>query len=103
MLHAFVRDAIRYVRDIRGVETLHTPERVLKQRAGDCDDKAMLLVALLESIGHTARFRAVGFLPGVFSHVLVDVMLGGEWVAAETTEPVELGWSPKAARYEMVE
>lgn len=102
-LHQFVRDVIRYTRDIRGIETLHTPEQVLKQRAGDCDDKAMLLSALLEAIGHTTRFRAVGFMPNVYSHVLVDVLLGGEWVAAETTEPVPLGWTPPNVRSVMLE
>src|SRR5260370_17808778 len=66
-LHAFVRDAIRYVKDIRNVETVQTPERTLANRAGDCDDKAILLAALLEAIGHHARFTAVGFRRGYYS------------------------------------
>lgn len=90
------------MRDIRGVETLHTPEVLLKQQAGDCDDKSVLLAALLESIGHVTRFVAVGFLPGVYSHVLVEVLLGGEWVPLETTEPVEVGWYPANVRERMV-
>lgn len=94
-LHKFVRDRIRYVRDIRGVETLHTPELLLKLQTGDCDDKAILLSALLESIGHSTRFKAIGFLQGLFSHVLLEVFIDGEWVPAETTEPVELGWQPQ--------
>jgi transglutaminase-like putative cysteine protease len=94
-LHSFVRDRIRYLRDVRGVETLHTPERILEQRAGDCDDKSILLAALLESIGHPARLRAVSFQPGRFAHVLVETRIGDKWVPLETTEPVRVGWQPR--------
>ncbi len=90
-LHAFVRDRIRYVKDIRGVETLQQPERTLTLKQGDCDDKAVLLASLLQAIGHPARFHAIGFQPGRFSHVYVDTLLGGKWVALETTEPWSMG------------
>src|SRR5574340_1000732 len=93
-LHQFVRDHIRYVKDIRGVETLQTPEKTLEIGQGDCDDKSTLVAALLESIGHPTRFVAVGF-NGQFAHVLVETKIGNKWVAVETTEPVELGWFPK--------
>lgn len=94
-LHVFVRDRIRYVRDIRGVETLQTPEKTLELQQGDCDDKSTLLASMLESIGHPTRFVAVGFRPGRFSHVYVETKIGPKWIAAETTEPVDLGWSPR--------
>lgn len=96
-LHAFVRDCIRYVRDVRNVETLQTAERTLLNRAGDCDDKSVLLAALLESISHPARFVAAGFKNGnACEHVFVETRAGmqGPWLALETTEPVPLGWSP---------
>lgn len=93
-LHRFVRDEIRYVKDVNLVETLQTPEATLRLGSGDCDDKATLLAALLESIGHPARFVAVGFQPGRLSHVYVETRIGPTWVPAETTEPVNLGWSP---------
>jgi transglutaminase-like putative cysteine protease len=93
-LHAFVRDRIRYVKDITDVETVHTPEAVLQFGAGDCDDKSVLLASLLESIGHPTRFVAIGFKPDDFSHVLVETLIGKSWVPLETTEPVEIGWYP---------
>lgn len=96
-LHAFVRDNIRYVRDVRGVETLQTPERTLLNKSGDCDDKSTLLAALLESISHPARFVAVGFRsPNNCDHVYVETQLRstGQWIPLETTEPVQAGWSP---------
>lgn len=92
-LHRFVRDKIRYVKDIRGVETVQTPDASLKIGAGDCDDKSVLLASLLESIGHPTRFVAIGFAPDDFAHVYVESRIGNVWVPAETTEPVEIGWS----------
>lgn len=92
-LHRFVRDRIRYVRDVRGVETVQAPERTLQLKSGDCDDKATLLAALLESIGHPARFHAIGFRRGHFSHVFPETRIGRRWLALETTEPWEVGES----------
>lgn len=95
-LQHFVRDGIRYARDVRGVETLQTPERTLVSRAGDCDDKSMLLAAMLESVGHKTRFEAIALEPGRFSHVFPSVRLGDKWVALETIVPgAEPGWRPR--------
>lgn len=94
-LQRFVRDCIRYVRDIRGMETLQTPERTLMERQGDCDDKSTLLAAMLESVGARTRFEAVGFAPQQFSHVFPAVNLAGRWIALETIVPgKEPGWRP---------
>lgn len=93
-IHAYVRDNIRYVRDIRGIETVATPETTLEIGQGDCDDKSVLVASLLETIGHPTRFVAVGFRPGVFEHVLVETKIGTKWVGVETTENVDLGWFP---------
>lgn len=97
-IHEFVRDRIRYIKDVNGVETLQTPEKTLELKQGDCDDKATLAAALLESIGHPTRFIAVGFHPDKFCHVLLETKIGNRWVAVETTEPVELGWFPKGVK-----
>jgi hypothetical protein len=93
-LHSFVRDSIRYVQDIDGVETVQSAEKTLEFGAGDCDDKAVLLAALLGSIGHPTRFVAIGFEVGIYSHVYVETRIGSRWIALETTEPVEAGWEP---------
>jgi transglutaminase-like putative cysteine protease len=92
-LFNFVRDQIRYVKDIEGVETLHTAETVLRLGAGDCDDKAILLAALLLSIGHTPRFKAVAFETDNYSHVWTQDFLDGAWVDMEPTELVGFGRS----------
>lgn len=90
-LFLFVRDNIRYIKDIRGIETLHTPEKILEQKAGDCDDKSVLIAALLESIGYECRFVAVAFKSNNFTHVFTQVKLRGKWISLETTEPWAMG------------
>lgn len=101
-IHAFVRDKIRYVKDVRGVETLHTPEKILEFGQGDCDDKSILVASLLESVGHPTRFVAMGFSGGNFCHVYVETKIGAKWVGVETTEPVSFGWSPPNQTSRMV-
>ena len=95
-IHAFVRDRIRYVKDVNGVELLHTPEKLLEIGQGDCDDKSMLVASLLESIGHPTRFVAISNAPSKFCHVYVETKIGGNWYSVETTENVAVGWQPKA-------
>lgn len=96
MLHAYVRDKIRYQLDISGVETIRTPELTMRERVGDCDDKSVLLASLLQAIGHPARFVVFSFSPGApFSHVYVETLIGDRWIGAETTEPWPLGQSPE--------
>lgn len=93
----YARDKIRYLKDINGVETLHDAATVIRQGQGDCDDKSILIAALLLSIGHTPRFVALSLVPGQFCHVWVQdwLHLPGEasprWVDLEATEPIPFG------------
>jgi hypothetical protein len=98
-LHAFVRDHVRYTRDVEGVETLQTPVQTLNVLAGDCDDKAMLFCSLAGAVGFQTRFCAIGVRDQPFSHVMAQALLEdvGEYINAETIltdPPVELGWEP---------
>lgn len=101
-IHAYVRDNTRYLRDVRGVETVQTPAKTLELGQGDCDDKATLLASLLESIGHPTRFVAMGFKDGDFCHVYVETRMGLKWIGLETTEPVSVGWYPPNQTSRMV-
>ena len=103
-LWEFVRDRIRYVRDIDNVETLQTADRTLSQASGDCDDKSVLLASLLGAIGHKSRFVAVALRdPENFVHVLVETLVGkNQWLAAETTEPQRLGWRPPRVANQLI-
>lgn len=91
----WVRNNIRYVRDIRDVETLHTPDVILSNRAGDCDDQSVLVAALLESIGHPTGFMAFGFMPDDYVHVYAITRINRSWFSVETTENVPVGWRPE--------
>ncbi len=46
----YVRDGIRYERDILGLEVWQSPVETLKIKTGDCEDKAILLGSMLRSI-----------------------------------------------------
>ena len=90
----YVRDNIRYVRDIRGIETVQTPEKTLQYKQGDCDDQSVLLATLLEIVGNETRFKAVGYTPRFFQHVYVEVYINGQWIALDPIVKMHLGWSP---------
>lgn len=102
-LFVFVRDHIRYTRDIRGVETLQIPTVTLDLSSGDCDDKSTLLASLLESVGHPTRFVAVGYKsPDSYSHVYVESRINNRWVALDATMPHAIGWAPREPLSRMV-
>jgi len=97
-LFAFVRDRVRFTGDIAGVETLQAPHYTLRVMAGDCDDRAVLLVALARSVGiqATMKFRVIGAnprRPGAFSHVYVVANVRGKEIALDPTYPESrMGW-----------
>lgn len=90
-IYDWVVNNIRYTQDVREVETLQTPDWTLKMRQGDCDDHAILLAALLQSVGHPVRFVAVkceGAGP-YYVHVFTQTKIGNSWLALDTTMPDE--------------
>lgn len=106
-IQQWVRDNIRYVRDVADVETLATPIETLRQRSGDCDDKSLLAGSLLAAIGFPVRYVAWAFdAPDLFEHVYAEINMGrhrsGHWLGVETTEPVAIGWKPDSPFAPMV-
>lgn len=102
-IHAWVKQNIKYVRDVADVETVQTPDVTLRDRVGDCDDHSVLMAALLQSVGHRARFVAVRFVVGApFAHVFTETDVGPYWRAAETTEDHPFGWYPPAVGPRMI-
>lgn len=107
-LQSWVRDAIKYVPDVRDTETIQTPDYTLSMGSGDCDDQSVLLAAGLESIGFATRFAAQAVGSRAFSHVSSQVKLGRGWVNLETIlatlpapwgdlpagAPMPIGWWP---------
>lgn len=83
-IHNWVRDNIRYTKDVAGQETLCPPEEIaFNSKAGDCDDKAMLEAALLGAVGTITRFKVLGVTPEQYSHVYLQAMVGGRWISLD--------------------
>lgn len=94
-LFCFVRDAIRYTRDVHQVETLASPVMTLDRRVGDCDDKSTLFATLCEAVGYPTRFVMAGYHGARdFEHVYVQVYTNRGWIDADTTESEPLGFAP---------
>jgi transglutaminase-like putative cysteine protease len=94
-LFNYVRDNIRYTRDVLGVETVATAENTLQSQMGDCDDQTTLLCALFESAGYPTRFVVAGYSnESTFEHVYCQVLCNGQWTDADPTEKHALGWAP---------
>jgi len=103
-LFSFVRDNIRYTKDVYNIETLSTPLKVLQMRVGDCDDMTVLLASLLEAIGYPTRFVIEGYADfDTWQHVYLEACLQGTWVALDPTEQVAMGWAPDDALIRWVE
>ena len=79
-LYTYVRDHIRYVRDVHGVETLCAPAMTLQRQIGDCDDQTMLLCALFEASGYPTRIVMTGYEGAAYSHVYCQVYARGVWI-----------------------
>jgi hypothetical protein len=76
-IHNWVRDQIRYVHDPVGQETLsQAEETAFNSKAGDCDDKTILEIALLGSVGLAAWPVCIGVhQPGAYSHVYLRIQI----------------------------
>ena len=96
-LFEWVQRNIRYTKDPFRLEVLHSARRMLELRAGDCDDMAILLGAMLEAIGHPVRLVLVGpnpLRPRLFTHVYLEVYHKGHWIPLDPTMRHPMGWSP---------
>jgi transglutaminase-like putative cysteine protease len=100
----FVQREVRYLGIEIGVGSLapRPPREVLQRRFGDCKDKAVLLVSLLQALGVEARPALVNtrlrrelehYLPspGRFDHVVVRARLDGRDYWIDPTRAVQKG------------
>jgi hypothetical protein len=94
-LFNFVRDNIRYTRDVYGVETLANPLITLQRKVGDCDDKTTLFATLAEAIGYPTQLVMAGYFGSPdYEHVYCRVLTSQGWLDADTTEKFPLGFAP---------
>ena len=92
---AFVKCVVRFVRE--GVETFQHPKYTLRRRAGDCDDHARCVVAIILAAGGQARIVGVPNSAGRVAHVAPQAMHRGQWQWAETTVDAAFGEHPRLA------
>lgn len=100
----FVQSEIRYlgVEIGAGSHAPSAPERVLERRFGDCKDKSLLTMTLLQALGIDARAalvntstrRGIGELlpmPYAFNHVIVQATLDGRHYWLDPTRAAQPG------------
>jgi len=82
-LYYFVRDEIKYVPDDRFHDQLESPLTVLKTGGADCEDTAVLLIALQKAIGNKVRLV---FIPGhAYAQVSIPDYRNEKWLNLEGT------------------
>lgn len=93
----WTRKNIRYTLDPDGVELFQSTERSAQVGIGDCDDQAIVLGSLLQSVGIPIRLRVIG-LKGSdkFSHIYVLAGLPPEnpekWLPLDPSVNFDAGW-----------
>jgi len=98
-LFEWVKNNVRYTRDIHRVELLHTARRMMELRAGDCDDMTILLSSMLKSVGHPVRLILAGFNPAkksLFTHIYLEAFCKGRWIPLDPTISRPMGWAPRS-------
>ncbi|WP_310681597.1 transglutaminase-like domain-containing protein [Aliifodinibius sp. S!AR15-10] len=76
---------INYVRDPWNIERIQSPDVTLKQKAGDCDDHAILSAALLQSLGIQTGFRIVSRTGRNYDHIYTVFRSPDGWKSFDTT------------------
>ncbi|MGK7371009.1 MAG: transglutaminase-like domain-containing protein, partial [Candidatus Halalkalibacterium sp. M3_1C_030] len=68
-----------YVRDPWDVERIQSPDVTLRQKAGDCDDHAILSATLLQSLGIQTGFRIVSRTGRTYDHIYTVYRSNDGW------------------------
>ncbi len=92
----YVRENVRYTRDIHDVELFQKADRTLDLKIGDCDDIAILLGSILGNIGYPVIIRVIATDGQDFHHVY---LLAGvpphsptEFIALDASQDERPGW-----------
>ena len=94
-VHAFVKLCVRFVREKH--ETFQHAKYTLRRRAGDCDDHARCVVALILAAGGKARIVGVPNSKGKVAHVAPQAFDDDAWRWAETTVDAKYDEHPRIA------
>lgn len=84
-LYRWMTRNINYVRDPWNIERIQSPDVTLTQKAGDCDDHAILSAALLQSLGIQTGFRIVSRTGRNYDHIYTVFRSPDGWKSFDTT------------------
>ena len=94
-----LRSVVTYRRDPHQVEWVQNPWHTLRLGAGDCDDLAVLISAMMGALGAPYRFvtlKADMGRPDEWSHVFAEIRIPSKgWVAADLSVLEDLGFRPR--------
>jgi len=103
-LFEWTRKNVRYTLDPHNVELFQSTRRSVEVGIGDCDDQAITLGSLLQSVGIPIRLRVIG-LKGSdkFQHIYVLAGLPPdgprEWFPLDASREFDAGWElPESQR-----
>jgi len=101
-IYKFVKENFRYIKDMKNIELIHSPQYIIMKASFiDCDDFSILLSSLLMSIGYTCRFRAVAVKGQKLHHVFIEVLIPKEkkWYSFDAIfKEKELNYVPNYER-----
>jgi len=84
-IYKWITSNINYVRDPWNIERIQSPDVTLRQKAGDCDDHAILSATLLQTLGIQTGFRIVSRTGRTYDHIYTVYRSPGGWKSFDTT------------------
>ncbi|SMO92980.1 Transglutaminase-like superfamily protein [Fodinibius sediminis] len=84
-IYKWITSNINYVRDPWNIERIQSPDVTIRQKAGDCDDHAILSAALLQSLGIQTGFRIVSRTGRTYDHIYTVFRSPEGWKSFDTT------------------
>ncbi|MEL7832795.1 transglutaminase-like domain-containing protein [Fodinibius sp. Rm-B-1B1-1] len=84
-IYKWITKNINYVRDPWNIERIQSPDVTIRQKAGDCDDHAILSAALLQSLGIQTGFRIVSRTGRTYDHIYTVFRSPEGWKSFDTT------------------
>jgi hypothetical protein len=84
-IYKWITKNINYVRDPWNIERIQSPDVTIRQKAGDCDDHAILSATLLQSLGIQTGFRIVSRTGRTYDHIYTVFRSPQGWKSFDTT------------------
>mgnify|MGYP001569831718 CR=1 FL=1 len=100
-IYQYMRSNVRYVRDIKDLDTFQHAIRTFEFKGGDCDCMLIAAIALLLAIGHEPRIAVIRTVGSPeWNHIYLQDGIPPQgpkrWIAFDASVPKYVGWeAPK--------